>query len=112
MYLTQSLLGSAYNIITDFRDKLADIPNVYTYQAFVESDKAGYVIRQWLTSNLYDRIRQVVLRGLTDSGLTFGQYPSISESHREEMVRIPIIMRNEGRPCTSSKSASYLAFMF
>ncbi|CAE6470635.1 unnamed protein product [Rhizoctonia solani] len=44
--------------LRSFRDKLADIPNVYTYQAFVESDKAGYVIRQWLTSNLYDRIRQ------------------------------------------------------
>ncbi|CCO36045.1 phosphoinositide-3-kinase, regulatory subunit 4,p150 [Rhizoctonia solani AG-1 IB] len=35
--------------LRNFRDKLADIPNVYTYQAFVESDKAGYVIRQWLT---------------------------------------------------------------
>ncbi|CAE6436166.1 unnamed protein product [Rhizoctonia solani] len=31
--------------LRNFRDKLADIPNVYTYQAFVESDKAGYVIR-------------------------------------------------------------------
>lgn len=40
-----------------YRDKLMDVPNVYTYQAFVESDKAGYVIRQWLASNLYDRIR-------------------------------------------------------
>ncbi|CAE6379670.1 unnamed protein product [Rhizoctonia solani] len=38
--------------LRSFRDKLADIPNVYTYQAFVESDKAGYVIRQWLASNL------------------------------------------------------------
>lgn len=43
--------------VIDHRDKLMDIPNVYTYQAFVESDKAGYVIRQWLASNLYDRIR-------------------------------------------------------
>ncbi|KEP55073.1 phosphoinositide 3-kinase regulatory subunit 4 [Rhizoctonia solani 123E] len=42
--------------LRNFRDRLTDIPNVYTYQAFVESDKAGYVIRQWLTSNLYDRI--------------------------------------------------------
>ncbi|CAE7123924.1 unnamed protein product [Rhizoctonia solani] len=31
--------------LRNFRDRLADIPNVYTYQAFVESDKAGYVIR-------------------------------------------------------------------
>jgi phosphoinositide-3-kinase, regulatory subunit 4 len=39
---------------------LADIANVYNYQTFVETDKAGYIIRQWLASNLYDRIRFVV----------------------------------------------------
>ncbi|RPD52474.1 ARM repeat-containing protein [Lentinus tigrinus ALCF2SS1-7] len=38
------------------REALADIPNVYSYQSFVETDKAGYVIRQWVASNLYDRI--------------------------------------------------------
>ncbi|KAI0768204.1 hypothetical protein BD413DRAFT_672415 [Trametes elegans] len=38
------------------REALADIPNVYGYQAFAETDKAGYVIRQWVASNLYDRI--------------------------------------------------------
>ena len=31
--------------------------NVYNYQSFVETDKAGYMIRQWIASNLYDRIR-------------------------------------------------------
>lgn len=41
------------------REALADIANVYNYQAFVETDKAGYIIRQWLASNLYDRIRFV-----------------------------------------------------
>lgn len=43
------------------RDALADIPNVYTYQSFVETDKAGYLIRQWVASSLYDRIRYVLL---------------------------------------------------
>ncbi|WWC58078.1 uncharacterized protein I303_100613 [Kwoniella dejecticola CBS 10117] len=38
------------------RDNLADLPNVNTYQAFVETDKAGYLIRQWIGSNLYDRV--------------------------------------------------------
>ncbi|KAG8768849.1 Serine/threonine-protein kinase [Ceratobasidium sp. 428] len=42
--------------LRNHRDKLMGIPNVHTYQAFVESDKAGYVIRQWLASNLYDRV--------------------------------------------------------
>ncbi|KAG6835274.1 hypothetical protein H0H93_003241, partial [Arthromyces matolae] len=38
------------------REALVDLPNVYSYQAFVETDKAGYIIRQWVASNLYDRI--------------------------------------------------------
>ncbi|KZV87785.1 ARM repeat-containing protein [Exidia glandulosa HHB12029] len=38
------------------RLSLADIPNVYSYQAFHETDKAGYMLRQWLASSLYDRI--------------------------------------------------------
>ncbi|KAL4253381.1 Serine/threonine-protein kinase Vps15-like protein [Abortiporus biennis] len=38
------------------REGLADIANVYTYQTFVETDKAGYMIRQWVASSLYDRI--------------------------------------------------------
>ena len=42
------------------RESLGDIANVYNYQAFVETDKAGYIIRQWIASNLYDRIRYVV----------------------------------------------------
>ena len=42
------------------REALADIANVYNYQTFVETEKAGYIIRQWLASNLYDRIRYVV----------------------------------------------------
>ncbi|KAI8460705.1 VPS15 protein kinase [Phakopsora pachyrhizi] len=35
---------------------LKDIPNVLTYQKSIETEKAGYLIRQWLTNNLYDRI--------------------------------------------------------
>ncbi|KII91699.1 hypothetical protein PLICRDRAFT_51832 [Plicaturopsis crispa FD-325 SS-3] len=38
------------------REALADIANVYSYQTFVETEKAGYIIRQWIASNLYDRI--------------------------------------------------------
>lgn len=41
------------------REALSDIANVYNYQAFVETDKAGYIIRQWVASSLYDRIRFV-----------------------------------------------------
>lgn len=45
-----------YPILVE-RENLVDIANIYNYQAFVETDKAGYIIRQWIASNLYDRIR-------------------------------------------------------
>ncbi|TFK53148.1 ARM repeat-containing protein [Heliocybe sulcata] len=38
------------------RDQLQDIANVYGYQTFVETERAGYIVRQWVASNLYDRI--------------------------------------------------------
>ncbi|WVR03468.1 hypothetical protein IAU60_000459 [Kwoniella sp. DSM 27419] len=54
------------------RDYLADLPNVNTYQAFVETEKAGYLIRQWVGSNLYDRVStQPYLAGIEKKWLAF-----------------------------------------
>ncbi|WFD30617.1 non-specific serine/threonine protein kinase [Malassezia sp. CBS 17886] len=38
------------------REALEDVPNVLTYQQVIETDLAGYLVRQWLMSSLYDRI--------------------------------------------------------
>lgn len=46
------------------KEALTDIPNVCSHQAFAETEKAAYTIRQWIASNLYDRIRCVVPPGL------------------------------------------------
>lgn len=51
-----TVLRTYHHRLNAQRDALADIPNVYTYQAFAETDKAGYIIRQWLANNLFDRI--------------------------------------------------------
>ena len=48
-----------YFIFLADRELLVDLPNVYNYQSFLETERAGYVIRQWLANNLYDRIRCV-----------------------------------------------------
>ncbi|WWC66876.1 uncharacterized protein I206_100783 [Kwoniella pini CBS 10737] len=54
------------------RDNLADLPNVNTYQAFVETDKAGYLIRQWIGFNLYDRVSiQPYLAGIEKKWIAF-----------------------------------------
>ncbi|KAH9453270.1 hypothetical protein Pst134EA_024154 [Puccinia striiformis f. sp. tritici] len=48
------------------RGLLQDVPNVLTYQRAVETEKAGYLIRQWLTNNLYDRISTRPFLSLTE----------------------------------------------
>lgn len=39
------------------RDALASLSNVHPYSTFIETEKAGYLIRQWVGSSLYDRLR-------------------------------------------------------
>ena len=39
------------------RENLIDCPNVLSYQRALETERGGYLIRQWVASNLYDRIR-------------------------------------------------------
>lgn len=34
-----------------------DVPNAFYYQRVVETDRAAYIVRQYLYSSLYDRIR-------------------------------------------------------
>lgn len=38
------------------REALLDCPNVLPYARAVETERAGYLLRQWVASNLYDRI--------------------------------------------------------
>ncbi|KAK4050158.1 Serine/threonine-protein kinase [Microbotryomycetes sp. JL201] len=38
------------------REALNDCPNVLTYQRALETERTGYLVRQWTASNLYDRI--------------------------------------------------------
>ena len=80
------------------RDALQDIPNVYTSQAFVETDKAGYLIRQCIASNLYDRIRCVPLFPRRPLDPPSPKHPSISLRHRKEVDRLPAPHRSLPRP--------------
>lgn len=42
--------------LTSQRDILAGVPGAFAYNTFVETEKAGYLIRQFAGSSLYDRI--------------------------------------------------------
>jgi len=39
------------------RERLLDVPNAFPYVRCIETEKAGYLIRQFLYGSLYDRIR-------------------------------------------------------
>lgn len=43
-------------LLTVERETLENVPNILTYQTVIETEVAGYLVRQWLASNLYDRI--------------------------------------------------------
>lgn len=44
--------------------QLVSTPNIFPYQKFIETEKAGYLVRQYFLNNLYDRIRFVHLINL------------------------------------------------
>jgi len=45
-----------YELTSVEREALDNVPNVFTTQEVLETDGAGYLIRPWMTFNLYDRI--------------------------------------------------------
>lgn len=49
------------------KEALTDCPNVLAYQRVLETERAGYLMREWVASNLYDRIRYVLDRGIYGS---------------------------------------------
>ncbi|KAI8618435.1 hypothetical protein BC830DRAFT_1108985 [Chytriomyces sp. MP71] len=49
-------LKNTVKTIQDEANILRHIPNAFPYLRVVETQKAGYMVRQWLYSNLYDRI--------------------------------------------------------
>ena len=43
--------------LTGEREALVDVPNAFGYQRILETNTNGYLVRQYLYSSLYDRIR-------------------------------------------------------
>lgn len=48
--------ADSLTVETAEREALVDCPNVLPYARAVETERAGYLLRQWVASNLYDRI--------------------------------------------------------
>jgi hypothetical protein len=66
LYTLHYIITNIYTIahfflhyLKEIRDnmQLVSSPNVFPYQKFIETEKAGYLVRQYFLNNLYDRIR-------------------------------------------------------
>ncbi|KAG2737324.1 kinase-like protein, partial [Suillus brevipes Sb2] len=67
------------------REALLDIPNIYTYQTFFETEKAGYFIRQWAASNLYDRISTRPFLSLIEKKwIAYQLLTALSQAHQHK----------------------------
>ncbi|KAF9233916.1 hypothetical protein BU15DRAFT_90187 [Melanogaster broomeanus] len=67
------------------REALLDIANIYNYQAFVETEKAGYLIRQWIASNLYDRIStRPFLSIIEKKWIAFSFFTALASAHLQK----------------------------
>lgn len=69
------------------REALQDAPNVLTYQKVIETDTAGYLIRQWMASNLYDRISTRPFLTLIEKSWITYQLLSAMKEARKRKVR-------------------------
>lgn len=63
----------------DEREALSGCANVLAYQRTLETERAGYVIRQWAASNLYDRISFVSSSLRPPTTLIPVQHPSLPQ---------------------------------
>jgi hypothetical protein len=50
-------LGRELQRLEQERNHLQGIPNILPYEMVIETDRAGYAIRQFIHGSLYDRIR-------------------------------------------------------
>ena len=48
---------SKLNVYVGERDALKDVPNALGFQRILETSTNGYLVRQYLYSSLYDRMR-------------------------------------------------------
>lgn len=48
---------ASLTLVAAEKNALADCPNLLPYTQALATERAGYLIRQWVASSLYDRIR-------------------------------------------------------
>ncbi|GAA5934969.1 ubiquitin-binding serine/threonine protein kinase VPS15 [Sporobolomyces koalae] len=77
------------------REALADCANVLPYARVIETERAGYLIRQWVASNLYDRIStRPFLSSIEKRWITFQLLTGLKAAHERGVAHGDIKTEN------------------
>ncbi|KAF9174249.1 Serine/threonine-protein kinase, partial [Mortierella sp. AD010] len=82
-------------ILNEERESLADVPNAITFQKVLETDRAGYLIRQYFFSSLYDRISTRPFMNLVEKKwVTYQLLKGLADSHARNVYHGDIKTEN------------------
>ncbi|KAG0092152.1 Serine/threonine-protein kinase [Podila epicladia] len=82
-------------ILNEERESLADVPNAIAFQRVLETDRAGYLIRQYLFSSLYDRISTRPFMNLIEKKwVTYQLLKGLADSHARSVFHGDIKTEN------------------
>ncbi|KAF9204954.1 Serine/threonine-protein kinase [Haplosporangium sp. Z 27] len=82
-------------ILNDERDKLSDVPNAIAFQRVLETERAGYLIRQYFFSSLYDRIStRPFLNLIEKKWVTYQLLKGLADSHSKNVRTVMKIYKD------------------
>ncbi|KAF9336731.1 Serine/threonine-protein kinase [Podila minutissima] len=82
-------------ILNEERESLADVPNAIAFQRVLETDRAGYLIRQYFFSSLYDRISTRPFMNLIEKKwVTYQLLKGLADSHARNVFHGDIKTEN------------------
>ncbi|OAQ30331.1 ARM repeat-containing protein [Linnemannia elongata AG-77] len=81
--------------LNEERDILSDVPNAIAFQKVLETDRAGYLIRQYFFSSLYDRISTRPFMNLIEKKwVTYQLLKGLADSHARNVYHGDIKTEN------------------
>ncbi|ONH67192.1 Serine/threonine-protein kinase VPS15 [Cyberlindnera fabianii] len=88
-------LGPWYKALQKCKTSLADVPSVLPYTKIIETERAGYLIRQFINTNLYDRIStRPFLEDIEKKWIAFQLLNTLVECHEREVTHGDIKTEN------------------
>ncbi|ORY46243.1 ARM repeat-containing protein, partial [Neocallimastix californiae] len=76
-------LKSYIKELEDVKQQLNEIPNAFPFQQIIETEKVGYLVRQYFPNNLYDRIStRPFLNTIEKKWISYQLLKGLSEAHK------------------------------